>query len=66
MTDTHGITIKTNARDARLLSAIVSPTRDFLPTGERGVYFMADPDECRALRDAEMLAERGVTVLAVV
>lgn len=61
----YGVRIKTNAREARILSAIVSPTRSFVPTGQRGVYVMETDDEILAIRDADFLAERGVEVLGI-
>ena len=61
----HGVTIRTNARAARRAAALLSPTREFLPTGRRGEFFMAAADEVQALRDADFLAANGVTVLSV-
>jgi len=61
----HGVTIKSNAREAKRLSALVSATRNFEPTGVRGEFFIPAEDEVRALRDAEFLADNGATVTAV-
>ena len=62
-TTAHGVTIRTNARAARRAAALLSPSREFLPTGRRGEFFMAAADDVQALRDAEFLAANGVTVL---
>ena len=62
----HGTVIKANARDAKTLSAILSPTRDFVPTDTRGQYVMEAADEVQALRDADFLAERGVVIVEVI
>lgn len=59
----HGVTIRTNGREAKHLSAITSPTKDFEPTGERGVYFMPADDEVQALHRADFLTRNGVEVL---
>lgn len=61
----NGVTIRTNAREAKRLSALVSATRNFEPTGVRGEFFIACDDEVKALRDSEFLASNGATVVAV-
>lgn len=49
-----GIKIRTNAQHARQLSAMLSPTRSFVPVA-RGVYVMECTDEVQAIRDADFL-----------
>jgi len=62
----NGTLIKANGAQAKHFSSLLSPTRNFQPTGKRGEYFMAAADEVVALRDAEFLRENGAVVLAVV
>ncbi|KQP63026.1 hypothetical protein [Nocardioides sp. Leaf285] len=62
---TNGVTVRATAREARTLSALVSPTRSFVATPVRGEYFMPAPSASLAVRDAAFLAENGVEVVAV-
>ena len=64
-TTTHGVTIRSNARDAKRLSALVSATRNFEGTGTRGEFFIPADGEVQALRDAEFLTDNGATVTEV-
>ena len=59
----HGVTIQSTAREAKRLSALVSATRTFEPTGVRGQFFIEAADEVRALHDADFLAGYGVKVV---
>lgn len=58
----YGVTIESNARQAKRLSALLSPTRNSVPTGQRGRFFMAATDEVQSLRDADFLTAYGVDV----
>lgn len=64
-TDPHGVNVKTNAREAKRLSALISPTRSLEPTPARGVYYLAASDEVQAMRDAEFLTDNGAAVISV-
>lgn len=66
MNSNFGTKIKSNARDAQRFSALLSPTRSFVATDKRGVYFMPADDEVTALRDADFLAANGATVIEIV
>ena len=50
-----GILIKTNARHAKELSAMLSPTRSFEPTGVRGQYLMKFNTVEEAIRGVDFL-----------
>lgn len=62
-----GIIVKTNARHARQLEALLSPTRTFVGI-DRGKYFM-EGTEVQALRDYDFLvsqrlvAPEGITLI---
>lgn len=61
---TATVTVRTNAAEARRLSAI-SPSRNLERTGTRGVYTLTCAGEVAALRDAATLTEYGAQVLSV-
>lgn len=63
--ETWSLSIRATKAEAKKLSAIVSPTRNFEPTAQRGVYSMTSDSEVLSMRDADFLARMGVEVLAI-
>lgn len=63
--ETWSLTIRATAAEAKKLSAIVSPSRNFEPTGRRGEYAMTSNSEVLSIRDADFLAGMGVEILSI-
>lgn len=63
--ETWSLSIRATKAEAKKLSAIVSPTRNFEPTAQRGVYAMTSNSELLTIRDADFLANMGVEVLSI-